>query len=362
VRIGDAGRVAAAIALAALVAGTSSGRAPAVPYAVAAFQPGSDVLHVLAKRHHSARAKEKAHRRLSSATGVPHTRVAPVAPTTVVPSDPDWSQQWALSLVNAPGAWHLSTGARPIVIAVVDSGVDASQPDLQGALVPGADFADSNNDTTDQFGHGTMVTGVIAARPNNGVGGAGVCWSCRVMPIKVLGADGSGGAPAIAAGIRYAADHGANVISMSFVLSGPDSSVESALQYAHSHGVILVAAAGNAGGDSQTYPGSYPHVISVAAVDQSGALFPWSTHGTWVTLAAPGCSLTTALGGNFATFCGTSAAAPLVAGLAGLALSSGNASPSEVEAALEQTAVPLPGSVGSGRVDALGLLQREAAH
>ena len=114
------------------------------------------------------------------------------------------------------------------------------------------------------------------------------------MPIKVLGADGSGGAPAIADGIRYAADHGANVISMSFVLSGPDANVESALQYAHSRGVILVAAAGNAGGDAPTYPASYPDVISVAAVDQSGALFPWSTHGTWVTLAAPGCSLTTA--------------------------------------------------------------------
>jgi thermitase len=360
VRIGDAGRVSAAIALAALVGGAASGRGPAVPYAVAAFQPGSDVLHAVAKRHHPVRAKT--HRHLSSAMGVPHTRVVPApAPTSVVPTDPDWSQQWALSLVNAPGAWQLSIGSKPIVIAVVDSGVDASQPDLQGALVPGADFADGNNDTTDQFGHGTMVAGVIAARPNNGIGGAGVCWSCRVMPIKVLGADGSGGAPAIADGIRYAADHGASVISMSFVLSGPDANVESALRYAHSRGAILVAAAGNAGSDAQTYPASYSNVISVAAVDQSGALFPWSTHGTWVTLAAPGCSFTTARGGSFGTFCGTSAAAPLVAGLAGLALSSGNASAAEVEATLEQTAVPLPGSVGSGRVDALGLLRREAA-
>ena len=358
-RIGDAGRVTAAIAFAALVTGTSGGRGPAAPYGVAAFQPGSDVLHVVAKRHQPVRAKT--HRRLSSATGIPHTRVAP-APTTVVPTDPDWSQQWALHARQRARRLAVSTGAKPVVIAIIDSGVDPSQPDLQGGLVPGADFADGNNDTTDQFGHGTMVAGVIAARPNNGIGGAGVCWTCRVMPVKVLGADGRGGAPAIADGIRYAADHGANVISMSFVLSGPDADVESSLRYAHSRGVILVAAAGNAGGDSQTYPASYPDVISVAAVDQSGALFPWSTHGTWVTLAAPGCSLTTAPGGSFATFCGTSAAAPLVAGLAGLALSSGDASPAEVEAALEQTAVPLPGSVGSGRVDALGLLQREAAH
>jgi subtilisin family serine protease len=353
VRIGDAGRGAAAIALAALVTGTAAGRGPSVHYAVAAYQPGGDALHLVAKR-------PLTHRRLSSATGVIRTRTTP--PATVIPSDPDWSQQWALTLVNAPAAWKVSTGSKPVVVAVVDSGVDASQPDLQGALVPGADFADDSGDTTDRFGHGTMVAGVIAARPNNGIGGAGICWTCRVMPIKVLGSDGSGSAPAIAAGIRWAADHGANVISMSFVLSGPDVDIESALAYAHSRGVLLIAAAGNAGGDSPTYPASDPDVVSVAAVDQSGALYPWSTHGTWVTLAAPGCSLSTAMGGSFAMFCGTSAAAPLVAGLAGLALSSGNVSAADVEAALEQTAVPLPGSVGSGRVDALALLQREAAH
>src|SRR5262249_41140527 len=188
-------RGAAAIALAALVTGTAAGRGPSVPYAVAAYQPGGDALHLVAKR-------PLTHRRLSSATGVIRTRATP--PATVIPSDPDWSQQWALTLVNAPAAWKVSTGSKPVVVAVVDSGVDASQPDLQGALVPGADFADDSGDTTDRFGHGTMVAGVIAARPNNGIGGAGICWTCRVMPIKVLGSDGSGSAPAIAAGIRWA--------------------------------------------------------------------------------------------------------------------------------------------------------------
>ena len=364
VRIGHSGRVAPVLALLAVVASVASAGGRAAPIGFAAFQPTSDVLRV--SHHRTVRHKAAAHRRLSSArtakhvSGAPRTTVSPAPqPTTVVPTDPAWSQEWGLSLIGAPAAWRVSAGAKPVVIAVVDSGVDSAQPDLRGALVPGADFADSSGDTTDQFGHGTMVAGVIAARPNNGVGGAGICWTCVVMPIKVLGADGSGTAASIADGIRFAADHGANVISMSFVLSGPDAGVESALAYAHAHGVLLIAAAGNSGGDTPTYPASYPGVVSVAAVDQTGALFPWSTHGSWVTLAAPGCSYTTALGANFVTFCGTSAAAPLVAGLAGLALSAGGGSAAQVEAALEQTAAPLPGSVGSGRVDALKLLQQQ---
>lgn len=341
--------------------------------AVAAVHP-VDVLRVACckpARAHTLRAT--AHRKLAaarSAKRVPLTARPPTAaaapaaapapqPTTVVPTDPAFSQQWGLSLIGAPAAWQVSQGVKPVVVAVIDSGVDPTQPDLQGALVPGADFVDSSGDTSDGFGHGTMVAGVIAARPDNGVGGAGICWSCRVMPIKVLDSSGAGTAVAIADGIRWAADHGANVISMSFVLTGPDAGVESAIAYAHDRGVLVVAAAGNYGTDAPTYPASYPDVVSVAAIDQGSALYPWSTHGTWVTLAAPGCTVTTALGGQFGTFCGTSEAAPLVAGLAGLALSAGNGSAADVEAALEQTADPLPGLVGSGRIDAARLLHQQ---
>jgi thermitase len=361
-------RVGSLTALALVVTATavSSQEAPRA-VGVAAFQVPSGVNKLLHRRVSHPAAK---HRRLTSAGSISRIVVAPIkriavagrppavsAPTTVIPTDPGWSQEWGLSQIGAPAAWHVSTGSKPVVVAVIDSGVDPNQPDLQGALVPGADFADGTGSTADQYGHGTMVAGVIAARPDNGIGGAGICWTCVVMPIKVLGADGTGTSVAIAQGIRYAADHGANVISMSFVLSGPDSGVESALAYAHSLGVLLVAAAGNTGSDSPTYPASYPDVVSVAAVDPNGALYPWSTHGSWVTLAAPGCAYTTAMGGGFTSgFCGTSAAAPLVAGLAGLALSAGNESTAAVGAALEQTAVPLPGVVGSGRVDASALL------
>ena len=275
------------------------------------------------------------------------------------PNDPEWSQQWGLRQVGAPAAWALlSRTSRPVVVAVIDSGVDPSSPDLQGALVPGADFADASGSTADQYGHGTMVAGVIAARGNNGQGVAGVCWTCLIMPVKVLDANGTGTAASVAEGIRWAADHGANVINMSFILSAPDPAVEAAIAYAHAQGAIVVAAAGNNGSGEATYPASYPFVVSVAATDDADQLYPWSSHGSWVTLAAPGCSLTTALGGGFATFCGTSAAAPLVAGLAALGYQAGALSEAALEATLERTAKPLPGAVGSGRVDALQLVRQ----
>jgi thermitase len=356
--------VALALVLAATAAGAS--QAPRRAVGIAAFQVPSGVYKFLHRPVRHSKAVSPRARRLASARSIarlaglpPHAPAPTPAPATVIPTDPGWSQEWGLSQIGAPAAWQVSSGSKPVVIAVLDSGVDPAQPDLQGALVPGADFADSTGSTADQYGHGTMVAGVIAARPDNGLGGAGICWTCRVMPVKVLGADGSGTSVAIAQGIRYAADNGANVISMSFVLSGPDDGVQSALAYAHSRGVLLIAAAGNSGSDQPTYPAAYPDVVSVAAVDPSGALYPWSTRGTWVTLAAPGCAYTTAMGGGFVSnFCGTSAAAPLVAGLAGLALSAGNGSATDVEAELEQTAVPLPGSVGSGRVAAQQLLER----
>ena len=306
---------------------------------------------------HAATTRTRVVRAQASPQPTPARSAA--APLTVTPNDPGWSAQWGLRQIDAPAAWALMSGAsRPVVVAVVDSGVDPSQQDLQGALVPGADFADSSGSTADQYGHGTMVAGVIAARGNNGQGVAGVCWTCLVMPVKVLDASGAGTSANVADGIRWAADHGANVINMSFVLSGPDADVAAAIAYAHDRGAIIVAAAGNSGSGEPTYPAAYPFVVSVAATDDADQLYPWSAHGSWVTLSAPGCTMTTALGGGSASFCGTSAAAPLVSGLAALGYEAGAPSEAELEAALERTAKPLPGAVGSGRVDALALVRQ----
>jgi subtilisin family serine protease len=185
------------------------------------------------------------------------------------------------------------------------------------------------------------------------------------MPIKVLDAKGSGDDTVIAAGIVWATDHGARVINLS--LGGPGSSVElaNALAYASSKGVIVVAAAGNAGVTTQFFPAADPNVVSVAATTTGDQRYSWSNFGSWVRLAAPGCNVAPVLGDGYGTFCGTSSATPVVAGLVALELSAQPAATArEVEDALARAAVPLPAFVQYGRIDAgktLALLRPAAA-
>jgi subtilisin family serine protease len=281
------------------------------------------------------------------------------------PDDTDWPQQDGLRVAGFPKAWDVTQGSSKIVVAVIDTGVDSNHPDLRGALVPGWDFIGNDADPSDDHGHGTAVAGVVAARSNNHVGGAGVCWRCLVMPIKVLDAKGSGDDTVIAAGIVWAADHGARVINLS--LGGPGSSAElaNALAYASAKGLAVVAAAGNAGVTTQFFPAADPHTISVAATTVADQRYSWSNFGSWVQLAAPGCNVAPTLGGGYGTFCGTSSATPVVAGLVALELSAQPAATaSEAEDALSRAAVPLPAFVRYGRIDAgrtLALLRPAAA-
>src|SRR5439155_15985368 len=224
-------------------------------------------------------------------------------------------------------------------------------------LVGGYNVLNGSSDATDDNGHGTWTAGVAGATSNNSIGIASYCWHCSLMPVKVLGADGTGTTANVAAGIVWATDHGARVISMSLSGTTGTSALQSAVQYAHSRGVVLVAAAGNSGTTTQTYPAAYPEVLGVAGSDPNDALYARSTYGAWVKLAAPGCNYTTGRSGWFGSFCGTSAAAPAVAGIAGLALSYvGTATNTAVEAALESTAVKISAPVGYGRVDAYAAL------
>jgi len=282
------------------------------------------------------------------------------------PDDVDWPQQDGLRVAGFPKAWDVTQGSSKIVVAVIDTGVDSNHPDLRGALVPGWNFIGNDANPMDDHGHGTAVAGVVAARSNNHVGGAGICWRCLVMPIKVLDAKGSGDDTLIAAGIVWAVDHGARVINLS--LGGPGSSVElaNALAYASAKGVIVVAAAGNAGVTTQSFPAADPHAISVAATTVADRRYSWSNYGSWVRLAAPGCNIAPILvGGGYGTFCGTSSATPVVAGLVALELSAQPAATArEAEDALARAAVPLPGFVQYGRIDAgrtLALLHPAAA-
>ena len=283
--------------------------------------------------------------------------IARVADTT--PNDPYWPNETSQVHVNASKAWDLTRGAPQVVIAVLDTGVDSSQPDLQGSFVAGYDFVNNDADPSDDHGHGTQAAGVAVARGNNLLGVASYCWSCSLMGVKVLDSTGSGSMATVAQGITWAVDHGARVISMSLAGSAGYSTLQSAVQYAHNRGAVLVAAAGNYASSAPMYPAAYPQVLGVAGSNPDDTLNVNSDYGSWVKIAAPWCHWTTAKGGLFGTFCGTSSATPAVAGIAGLAFSlSPTATNTQVEQALQSSAAPLFGThfVQYGRVDALGTL------
>jgi subtilisin family serine protease len=274
-----------------------------------------------------------------------------------IPNDPHFGESWALQSIRAPLAWQTTTGSPDVVVAVLDTGVDGNQPDLIQAIVPGVNLVAGVGEPHDDHGHGTLVAGVIGARGDNGTGATGICWTCSIMPVKVVGSDGRGDAATIATGIRWATDHGADVINLSLVLSGSDAGVADAVRYALERGVVVVSAAGNDSSLQPVFPAAEPGVLGVAAVDELNAPYAWTGRGSWVRVAAPGCVLSTAADGSYPTFCGTSAATAVVSGLAALALSTRpGLNGADVTGALESGVVPLDGLVATGRVDAASTL------
>jgi subtilisin family serine protease len=265
------------------------------------------------------------------------------------------SKPWPFLITRLPSAWQLVTGDPGVTIAIVDTGVSAHE-DLP-TLLPGWDFLNEDADASDDHGHGTAVAGVLASLAGNGLGTAGACWSCSVLPVKALGPDGYGTWSAVANGITWAADRGADVINLSLGAPGASMTVMSAVEYARSRGAIVVAAAGNAGSTTPFYPADFPGVLAVAASDETDTLYTFSNRGSWVELSAPGCASTVSLGGGWSEFCGTSAAAPFVSGLVALARTlAPTAAAGQLEAALLTTAHPVAG-VSAGRIDARAALE-----
>jgi subtilisin family serine protease len=298
--------------------------------------------------------REATRRRLLASPSVLSADREPIASVLeTIPSDPLWPQAWGLQLAGFPAAWDLSRGSSRLVVAVVDTGVDPTQPELKGALVPGYDFVNSDADPRDDHGHGTAVAGVIAARADNAAGTTGACWRCSIMPIKVLGADGVGDDSLIAAGIIWAADHGARVINLSLGGPGTTQVLAEAVAYATAKGALVVAAAGNSGNSVPFYPAADANALSVAGTTRTDKPYEWTNRGAWVDVAAPGCNPTVDRGDRYVVFCGTSAATPLVAGLAALALSrSADLTPQALEEQIEGAALPVPGLVRYGRLRA----------
>ena len=281
-----------------------------------------------------------------------------------VPSDPRYSSQASyLQAIHLPEAWDRVTGNDAMVLAVIDSGVQLSHPDLVGRLVPGYDFVNRDPTPEDDFGHGTMVAGIAAASTNNGVGVAGAIWSGKLMPIKVLDSRGAANDDNIAAGIRYAVDHGADVINLSLGGPGASTILQNAVDYATTNDVVVVAAAGNDGDTEPHYPAACEGVVAVGAVDNAGNLASFSSRGSWISMVAPGVSITTTTrASSYGQGSGTSFSSPLVAAVAFLLRAADpNATQQSIVARLMDSADDLgaPGFdnfTGVGRVNAWAAL------
>ncbi|MEB3197299.1 MAG: S8 family serine peptidase [Candidatus Sericytochromatia bacterium] len=233
--------------------------------------------------------------------------------TLEAPNDPAFGDSWGVAAILAPSIWPTTTGSG-IKVAVIDTGVDATHPDLRGQVLPGLDLVNDDEDAADDHGHGTHVAGTIAALANNGIGVAGVAPGAAIIPIKALNSKGQGSNADIANGIVAAADRGAQVINLS--LGGTDNSetLRRAVAQVQERGVIVVAAAGNSGISTPFFPAANEGVIGVGAVDDHRKRATFSNFGDYIDVAAPGVNIgSTQRGGGTTTMSGTSMASPHVA-------------------------------------------------
>jgi thermitase len=282
----------------------------------------------------------------------------------VVSNDDYSGRQWAIPKIMVPQAWEVTSGEASVVIAVLDTGIDSEHEDLIGKVIAEVNLTNSLT-ADDLYGHGTHVAGIIAAAANNDAGIAGVAYDCRLMNVKVADDYGIFYGSVAAKGVRWAVDHGADVINMSLFSVEPSRSLEEAIDYAWSRGVVVVAASGNCIGTRAAYPAYYSNCLAVAATDSNDCLVSWSSCGDWVDLAAPGVDIYSTLPGNqYGSKSGTSMAAAHVSGLAGLlfALRSDKNSNGfindEVRAAIECGCDVVGPGAARGRINAFNAVKK----
>jgi len=246
-----------------------------------------------------------------------------IARAVVCINDPLLAEQWGWYRIDADHAYESSISASGVVVAVLDSGVNASHPDLSGNIIDGWNYVDNNDDVMDEDEHGTMVAGIIAAIANNSIGIAGVASNVSIMPLKVLSSSGGSWIDLDKAILR-AAHSGARIIAMSLggEYSRPSMAIEAAINHAYQDGCLLVAAAGNDNNSESFYPAACENVIAVAAVDQTSIKAAFSNYGEYIDFCAPGVNiLTTSKDGDYVYGSGTSFAAPFVTGVVALMVS-----------------------------------------
>ena len=288
------------------------------------------------------------------------TPFLPIGPIIILPlcpgsDDAQYPSLWGIKKIKADCAWDTNIGAGNIKVAVVDTGVDYNHEDLAGTVIKGYDFVNNDNDPKDDQGHGTHVAGTVAATINNNKGVVGVGPNVKILAVKVLNSAGSGTWSQVANGIIYAADHGARVINLSLGGPSPSQTVQNAVNYAWTKGVLVACAAGNSGAGAPGYPAAYPSCLAVAATDQNDQRASFSQFAP-NGVAAPGVGiLSTTMGNTYGNKSGTSMATPHVAGLAGLLFGQNpNRTNARVRQILLATTDPagVPAQLGAGRINA----------
>jgi subtilisin family serine protease len=225
--------------------------------------------------------------------------------------------------IDAPEAWDLHTGTDARILAMIDTGVSNSHPDLNDKLIPGWNFVDNNSNTDDSWliSHGSHCAGIASAESNNSQGVCGVSWGAKIMPVKVVNLLGSGTEQQCADGVMWAADHGAHVGSMSLGYPDGISYFENAINYAHAQGMVLVAATGNTPGAQIFFPARWENTIAVGATDNRDNLATFTTTGPEMSVSAPGVDVYSCWDvlfqeNTYSYQSGTSMACPHVSGLA----------------------------------------------
>ncbi len=274
-----------------------------------------------------------------------------------IPDDPQYPSQWFHQTIHSPAAWAYTTGSASILVAVCDTGVDSTHPDLLANVqLPGFNVVSRNTDTSALTPHGTEVAGVLGAVGNNAIGVTGVNWGVKILPVRITNnLDESAWCSSMASGIEWAADHGAKIINLSYETMGCPGTIETASAYAKTLGALVFVAAGNGAQDlSAIYPAQRSFIL-VGATDSADQQVIFSNYGAPVSLGAPGRSIvTTRPGGGYGTVNGTSFSAPLAAGVAALILALNPAwTPDTVRDILFATAHPIAlNLLGYGRIDA----------